>query len=156
MSGYNLSVSFIGAEELKKALDRGSQVAKEELAKALNKAANDAHQEAVNKAPHQSGRLWGSIHTQDASPDNLVAKVGTKLDYALYQERGTGLYGPYQTLITPKNAKAMMMVGSAGSSYGRGNVYAWFKSSKGTKPKWYMKQALEAVKPKLTNYLQEA
>src|SRR5436309_205431 len=115
MAGYNLSVSFIGAEELKKALDRGSQVAKEELAKALNKAAQDAVNDMSRQggAPHKTGALWNSLHvgnpgstSQWATADSLKAVVGTNLEYAKYQERGTGLYGPYKTIIKPKNAKA--------------------------------------------------
>src|SRR5437660_1645858 len=131
---YNLSVSFIGAEELKRALDRGSQVAKEELAKALNKAANDAHQDAVSKAPHKTGRLWGSIHTENANASNLIAKVGTNVVYARAQEYGTQGMTIHSHSRTGKQFTYI------------GNI----------KPKFYMKQALENVKPKLTNYLQEA
>jgi HK97 gp10 family phage protein len=134
MAGYNLSINMLGVEELKKALENTSVVARQELANALNKAANDAHQDAVSKAPHKSGRLWGSIHSENASPNNLVAKVGTKLEYARAQEFGT--------------------VGMTIHSHSRtGKAFTYIGN---IKPKFYMKQAFENVKPKLTNYLEEA
>lgn len=134
MADSLLSVTLIGADKLKKAFAENNAFAANELAKALNKAANDARQEAVKNAPHQTGRLWGSIHVENATPNNQVAKVGTKLSYARAQEYGT------QGLVIRSHS-------STGKPFTYiGNIPANF----------YMRDAKATVRPKLTAYLQEA
>ncbi len=134
MADSVLSVTMLGMDKLKKALAESSKFANDEMAKALNKAANEARQEAVKNAPHKTGRLWGSVHTEYASANNLVAKVGTKLEYARAQEYGTqGM----QINSHSRKGKAFSYIGNI-------------------TPKFYMRTAKQTVKPKLSNYLQEA
>jgi len=129
-----LSVTLIGAEKLAKSIQSTSEFAKNELAKAINKAAVEADKQAVTGAPHLHGGLRSSIHVEKATPNNLVAKVGTNLVYARAQEYGT------QGMTIHSHSK----LGKAFTYIG--NI----------KPKYYMRNAREYIRPKLHTYLQEA
>ena len=159
MAGYTLSAKMLGFTQLQKALENAQPIVKQELAKALNKAANDVIQDVAQPggAPHKTGRLWGSFHqgdpnsvTQFATQENLAAIVGTNLKYAKYQEQGTGIYGPHEQAFTiqAKNKKALYW---EGASHPVKKV-----TIQGVRPKWFLKQALENVKPKLSEYLRIA
>src|SRR5438552_1775184 len=156
MASYQLTATLVGGTKLKQALANGGQFAREQVAIALNKAANDVEQKARELAPHKTGALWGSLHVggksnagRSATPDNLTAIVGTNLEYARYQEEGTGIYGPKKALIYPKNGKFMAFVpyGNVVDAGTGGGVAVFARSVKGVKPHWYLKQALEYIKP---------
>lgn len=136
-----LSISLTGDQNILKGLKTGSAFASQEVAKALNKAANDVLQDAVSKAPHKSGRLWGSLHTgnpdsatSSATAMNMKAVVGTKLAYARAQEFGT------QGMVIHSHSKSGKQFSYVGN----------------IKPKHFLTQAKSDVKPKLTQYLQLA
>ncbi len=88
-----------------------------------------------------------------AGGNKVTLTVGTNLDYALWLEEGTGLFGPLKKKIVPKRAKALRFpAGSAGFTLagrrrsGRGGAQASFvfaKSVKGIKPRRYAAQAGE-------------
>jgi HK97 gp10 family phage protein len=145
MAGYTLSADVIGGEELAKALNHASDMAKKELADALNKTAVDLVSDLAdpNKTPHKSGRLAGSFpgNTSYASPGNLAAIVGTNVEYARAQE-----YGTVGQTINVKNGRRTRTGGRTRPYTYIGNI----------KPKFYMKKAMETIKPKMTNYLQDA
>ena len=143
MSDYVLSVDLVGGEKLAKALSNSSEFAKKALADALNKTAVELTNDAMSKAPHKSGRLRSSIpaNTHYANPGNLVARVGTNVEYARAQEAGT-----VGMVISVKNGRRTR-------GGGRTRPYTYIGN---IKPKWYLKNAKEAIKPKMTNYLQEA
>lgn len=139
---YTLTTQVIGAEELRKALSNTWSVAKEEVAKALNKAANDVQNEAVNLAPKDTGKLKSSIHTEYATPATLTAKVGTKLVYARAQEYGTvGM----EIYVSGRRIKK-----------GYQGITKPYTFTGNIKPKFYMKQAMENIRPKFSSYLEEA
>jgi phage gpG-like protein len=83
---------------------------------------------------HKTGALWGSLDAEYATPNNQVAKVGTKLSYARAQEYGT------QGMVIHSHSKA-------------GKPFTYIGN---IKPKFYMRDAKAAVRPKLTEYLREA
>lgn len=158
---YNLSVKVIGAKELEQALASVDEFAKNAIMVAIDKTAVEVERRARLNAPHDKGALWGSLHiggkgntsvAAHVTGNNIEAKVGTNLNYAKYQELGTGLYGPNKTLIKPKNAKAMIMTDRSG------NVTGWFKSSKGVHPKYFFKKAVASIKSDgvMTKNMQEA
>ncbi len=134
MSDYTLSAQLLGAEKLLNNLSKSADYAKQELAKALNKAANDLQNKAVANAPKQTGRLKSSIHTQEAIPENLKAIVGTKLVYARAQEYGT------QGMTIHSHSKL-------------GKQFTYIGN---IRPKMYLHNAYDDIRPKLSGYLQEA
>jgi len=145
--GYNLSVNVIGAKELEKAFTEVGDYAKKVISQAINKTAYDLEKDARAKAPHKKGGLWNSIHT-DRDPghlaritgNNVEARVGTNLEYALAQEKGTkGM------TINVKNGRR--------TKFGRTKPYTYT----GNIPaKHYMRDAKTDMKPQLTSNLQEA
>lgn len=143
--GYVLSADVIGGKELAKALQQSSEVAKKALADALNKTAVDVSSRLGDpqKTPHKSGRLASSFpaNTHYAQPGNLVAKVGTNVEYAAAQEFGT-----VGMTINVSNGRRTR-------SGGRTRPYTYIGN---IKPKFYMKKAKEWVKPKMTEYLRAA
>ena len=143
--GYVLSADVIGGKELAKAMAQSGEVAKKALADALNKAAVDASSKLGDpqSTPHKSGRLASSFpaNTHYAQPSNLVATVGTNVEYARAQE-----YGSVGMAINVKNGRRTRTGGRTRPYTYIGNI----------KPKFYVKKAKEWVKPKLTEYLRGA
>src|SRR6266478_7285597 len=97
--GYVLSADIVGAKELKEAFEKAGGIVLGALSEGLNKTAFAIEADAKTLAPHDTGTLRDSLHTEPARPINLdmEAKVGTNLEYAPYQEFGTGIYGQNAT-----------------------------------------------------------
>src|SRR5689334_20582962 len=96
MPDYTLTADIIGAKELTDAINGVSEVAKRAITDAVNKTAYQVEAKARANAPHKTGALWGSIHTNSepgnlarAEGDNIVARVGTNIAYGRAQEYGT-------------------------------------------------------------------
>jgi len=146
-SGYDLSVNVIGAKELEKALAEVGDYAKKVISQAINKTAYDLEKTARAKAPHKKGGLWNSIHT-DQDPghlarvtgNNVEARIGTNLEYALAQEKGT-------------KGMTINVVNGRSTKYGRTKPYTYIGN---IEAKYYMRDAKNAMKPQLTSNLQEA
>ncbi len=61
-----------------------------------------------------------------------VAVIGTNLRYAIYLERGTGLYGPYHRRIVPVRAQALRWPRGGGQSFsGATGAYTGFRNAPG-------------------------
>jgi phage gpG-like protein len=106
MPGYKLTTEVIGAKEMSEAFSKAPQVVSKNLQDAIAKTAFSVEGKAKSYAPIQYGNLRGSIHTEGPTvlTNNVEAIVGTNIQYALFQERGTGVYagkGP----IRPKTKK---------------------------------------------------
>lgn len=66
---------------------------KAELVSKMKEAANFLESVAKEKAPKDTGNLIGSIeNTVDVQGNQIVATVFTPVEYAPYQEYGTGLF----------------------------------------------------------------
>jgi HK97 gp10 family phage protein len=65
--------------------------------------------------------------------------------YALYNEIGTGLYGPYHQVIRPKTKKALWWPGAE-------HPVAYVK---GMQPQPFLRPAADEVYPKLREYIRE-
>lgn len=147
---YRLSSQLIGAEELARAFRQARQVTIRELSAGIEKSAHRTEFLAKAKAPIEYGNLRGSITTQGprVTTNNVEASVGTNLDYARYQEEGTGLYGPRKQVITPKSGTIL--------AWKRGGKWTFARSVKGVKPQRYFKKSREEVVPFFTERMREA
>lgn len=148
MADYTLSGDIIGAKELTDAIKGVSEVAQKAIKDAVNKTAIQIEVKARDKAPHKTGALWGSIHTAQepgnmarVEGDNIVARVGTNLEYARAQEKGT-----VGMVIKVPNGRRTRNGGMTRPYTFRGNI----------KPKYYMKQAKEEVAPDYVENMKEA
>jgi len=88
-------------------------------------------------APVDMGRLRASItHRVVETGDNVIARTGTNVHYAAYQEFGTGVHGPRKALIYPKNAKVLRWKR-------RGGGFVFARYVRGVQPKKYFTRALK-------------
>lgn len=71
---------------------------------ALTTAAIAVQRIARQQAPVRTGRLANSIKY---NVNGLTAVIGPTVDYGIYVEMGTGLYGPKGQPIQPKNGKVL-------------------------------------------------
>lgn len=136
MPDYQLSVDIIGAKELSAALHSSNPVIIKALTDAVNKTAITLRKKAADNAPHLHGQLRDSIHVEPAiaTSTNVTAKVGTNIAYGRAQEYGT---------------KTIMI-------HGRSKLGKRFDYQGNIPPKYYMRDAREAIKPIMTNNMQEA
>lgn len=64
--------------------------------------------EIVRRAPVDEGRLRASFDTSvETRGRQVVGRVWSPLDYALYLHTGTGIYGPKGTVIRPRRREAL-------------------------------------------------
>ncbi len=98
-----------------------------------------------------TARLRGSILVDPMKRNGTIlsGSVGTNTKYAGIQEAGSGIYGPMQRPITPKNGKYLTFKTKDGH-------WIRVKSVKGVKGKFYMKGSVEQNQPKVDAYFAEA
>jgi len=62
------------------------------------------------RSSRRSGELWNETQAEDPEMDGVIAsvKVVSDVEYASYQDEGTGIYGPYGERIYPTHAKALV------------------------------------------------
>lgn len=92
-------------------------------------------------APVDSGELRARLRADRSTVDASVRfKAPTEADapYPLFQEVGTGIYGPLGRYITPKRARMLSWVDKAGD-----RVFA--RRVRGVRPVQYFKRGLERV-----------
>lgn len=138
---YTLSVDVIGAAKIKAVFDRADKICVNALKDALNITAYKLEYKARPLAPHDTGTLRSSIHA-DQDPghlavqtlNNVEAAVGTKVKYARAQEYGT--------------------VGMTIHSHSK--LGTQFNYIGNIRPKFYMKQAKESMRPEMTLAMQGA
>ena len=149
MAGYKLTTDVIGADELKAAFLKAPEVVARNLKDAVGKTAFSVEGKAKSYAPIQYGNLRGSIHTEGPTvlSTNVEAAVGTNVKYALWQEKGTGIYagkGP----ITPKSKKFL--------AWKQNGKWIFARQVKGIKPKLFFKKARTEALPLLEANLKAA
>lgn len=142
---YDLSVSIVdrGNPPLSKALEIAPAKATEALKRAVNKASLTIEREAKARAPRRTGTLARSIHTELATSSihAVTGKVGTNLSYAVHQEYGVRPFGV-------RRAKALR--------FNVGGKVVFAKRVRGFKGRFYFKGAIEAARPKITQFFEEA
>lgn len=112
---------------------------KGQVAKGILKIGKRVERKAKRLTPVDHGVLRNSISTELIIRRGPVARIGTKVKYALYVHEGTGVYGPRGVPITPKKGKVLVFT----SRKTKQLVFA--KSVKGMKGTPYLRNALIAV-----------
>jgi len=112
-----------------------ADIVKDAKYKTLEQASILFTSESKQKSPRGTGNLSRNIK-YEVERDGSQAKVYNKLDYALYQEEGTGIYGKYKRAIVPNRAKFLRFKSKTGKI-----VFA--KSVRGVKAVWFMRQGSE-------------
>lgn len=143
MSDYDLSLNTDDLQRFQNVLAQAPAKTIELVKNAVYASANSIRTDAKSLAPHKTGALQDSIHVEGptATPGNISASVGTDLEYASYQEYGTGVYSEYPgashepIVITAKNKKALFWPGAAHPVKS--------VTIQGIKPKLFMQQAFE-------------
>jgi hypothetical protein len=90
-------------------------------------------------APVDTGQLRQRIEADRSTSEASVrfrAPTDSEAPYALFQEVGTGIYGPLGRYITPKRAAMLSWVDRSGD-----RVFA--KRVRGVRPQHYFKRGLE-------------
>jgi hypothetical protein len=97
--------------------------------------------EAQRRAPVDSGRLRNSIRLEmRRTPGKIIATVSSRLDYAIYQERGTGIYAG-RGMIQPRRGKYLVF-----TPKGSGQpVFA--REVRGVPALHYLEKALQKAQP---------
>lgn len=107
-----------------------------------NKAGNRLVNEAKRNAPVDYGRLRSSISAVVTETDRGVkVTVGSPLEYARYQEEGTGIYGPRGRPIVPVTAKALKFKPKGAKGF------VFRAKVSGTPATRFLSRALETVFP---------
>ena len=132
-----------GMKELQQRFSRSPALIKEAAVDTLQVATFVAEGAAKENAPIDKGLLRGSIHSQIQNEGlDTIGVVGTNLEYAPYQEFGTGIYGPSGQPITPKRSSVL--------AFKVGGTTVFARSVAGTKPKRFMAKGLQAVRDNMT------
>jgi phage gpG-like protein len=139
-----------GAEISKLLRSEQGPVAKDMLQRG-NRIANKARR----LCPVDQGRLRASI-TRELSIENgeVVVRVGTNVEYAIYVHEGTGLYGPENKMIVPVNKKALRWQKVEKTKSGKRRKYrggktagyVFSKRSQGFKGTPFLRDAIDAGK----------
>jgi HK97 gp10 family phage protein len=127
-----LTVEVEGLDKLIKDVDKAGGNARPLMKAAIVNSVNKIQSNVRSRAPHRTGTLQRSVLTQVDYPDGMVT-VSEK--YGEYIEKGTGIYGPTGSRITPKNAKAL--------SFTVGGQRVFAKSVKGMKARPFFAPAVE-------------
>jgi len=143
MAGYNLTIEFQNAKEIVNRLN--NDVISKAGRKMIDFATLLALSTAKQEAPVRNNILRGSITRSILS--DFEGKIGTNVEYAKYQEFGTGIYGPKKRMIVPKRAAFLVFKNKSGKL-----IFA--KKVRGTKPKKFMQKGLQSVQDRLDDIKQ--
>lgn len=146
---YTVSVPQLPA--LQAAMAKAPELTKLAITTAMNKSLVGYQTTAKQLAPIDQGILRGSIQqlpiTWIGNSATGVVSTG-ELKYAVWQEVGTGIYGPAHTPITPKTKPVL--------AWFSGGQWHFAKSVKGSKPHWYMRGSVEQNQSKTEGYFAQA
>jgi hypothetical protein len=93
---------------------------------------------AKANAPVRSGKLRGSLKmTMGSEAGEVVAYVGTPLEYGIYVHEGTGIYGPRGMPIRPTRARVL--------AWNEGGRMHFARSVRGMKGRPFLADALRAA-----------
>lgn len=130
-------------------LNFSNEILAKEVTMAMKDAVGIIEFGAKSFSPVKTGTLARSISSVVAPLSGSVkGYVSASASYARYVEEGTGLFGPQHQLIKPKNAKSLAWKGSGGM------VFA--KSSKGMKPRKFMRMAYYYTRQRVETRFKEA
>ncbi len=132
---YSVSIPQLG--ELQQAFTRAPEITARAVMTATNQSLVGYQATARQLAPVDSGLLRRSIQLRPAQRRGNVIEgsVGTGLRYSVFQEQGTGLYGPLHRPIRPKNGKVLRF------QVGGRTVYT--REVRGSRPRWFFRGSVE-------------
>lgn len=140
MAGIQLSAKIEGLDELKAKLAQSPTRIDNIEQQMLKMAAMIVQAEAKEKAPVDKSTLRKSIQYElKGNKGDRYAIVGTNVKYAVYQEYGTGIYGPKGTPIVPKRARVLAFRTKSGN-------LVFTKQVRGSRPKKFMLSGIEKLK----------
>ena len=96
----------------------------------LKKYADEIKDELRQATPGRAKALW----IDEEVPQGML--ISNKSNYLPFIIKGTGLYGPYHTMIVPKKAKALSWVNDAGER-------VFVVKSRGMQPNPFVSSAVE-------------
>jgi hypothetical protein len=122
---------------LQEAFAKAPSLVASEIIRSGNRSLVRYQATARERAPIDKGQLRSSIQIQPMTrtANRIEGSVGTGLKYAIWQEAGTGIYGPTRTPIRPRRAKVLAF------TVGGKQVFA--RQVRGSRPRWFMRGSLE-------------
>lgn len=140
----------IKGELLKELISRPADLARGSIHAGMTWLVEAIEAKAKKEVPVKTSNLLRSI-TSNVSADGKKGEIRAIAPYAKYVHEGTGLFGPFKTLIRPTTKKALFWPGAAHP----------VKSVKGMKPRPFFTRALAQIDPQkvfedgIWNYLQK-
>lgn len=119
------------------------------------------------EAPAKTGHLRRSVtFVVHVIGDTIVGVVGTNVQYGLWVNSGTGLYGPEHRLIVPVRAKALRFPEPGNPGFrlsgqqrqgkaGAGARWVYARSVKGIKPRKFFEKGAATAAPVVRRDLRE-
>jgi hypothetical protein len=148
MLTYHIQVQ--GLSELNQSFQRAPELTQARVTVAMNKSLVRLQATAKSLAPVDQGILRGSLLISPTiwNGSTATGSVGTNLAYSIYQEQGTGIYGPHGTPIRPKTKKVM--------AWNKNGTWHFAREVKGVRPKWYMRTSAEQNQSVINGYFNTA
>lgn len=115
------------------------------VAKASGKTRDRARRNLTQTGRVDTGALRQSIVSERTigNGQRVTYQVGSPLPYALYNEQGTGLYGPHHSYIYPRRARVLRFKPGKNSTIVAGpDGYAYFPRVKGIEGTRFLERAL--------------
>ena len=135
---------------LQKAFAQAPVLTRQAVTTALNKSLTGYQATAKQLAPIDTGDLRSRIalYPGSWSGNTIRGSVAAEAPHSIWQEAGTGIYGPRHTPITPKIKSTL--------AWFSGGTWHFAKSVKGSKPRWFMRGSVEQNQQKTDRYFAEA
>lgn len=137
--------------ELQTRFKQAPDLTAKHLIVAGNKSLVSLQGSAKQLAPIDQGPLRAGIQvTPMRRTGSVIAgSVNATRAYSIFQEAGTGIYGPRKAPIRPKNGKFLVFKGRDGKT-----IFA--RQVKGSRPRWFMKGSVEQNQSKIDRYFEQA
>ncbi len=145
---YSVSIPQLPA--LQEAFKRAPEITSRAVVDAVNRSLVGYQATAKGLAPVDTGRLRSSIQLRPArrTGNQIEGSVGTSVRYSVFQELGTGIYGPLGRPIRPKTGKVLRFVS-------RGKV-VYAREVRGSRPRYYFRGAVEQNQGRTEGYFADA
>jgi hypothetical protein len=98
-------------------------------------------QQARDNASRRTGAMADSVEVvegPDLQGDTIVSRIEVGADYGIYQDQGTGIFGPEGAPITPRSSRVLVFDWPAAG----GIVFA--RSVRGSEPTRWWQRTLDA------------
>lgn len=123
--------------KLQRAFSQSPELVAREVKGAGNKSLVRFQGSARQKARVDTSQMRGGILVRPMRQrgSTIEGAVEATAKHSLWQEQGTGIYGPSKTPIRPERAKML--------AFNAGGKRVFARSVKGTKPTWFMRDSVK-------------